>query len=78
MAAVQGQSQAIGELIESLGENGMAICTSEDELRGTYFYPVLDSSEQLLAPHFAVDLNVVEREHRQVLAEFAQRQAAQA
>lgn len=76
MATVQGQSQSIGEFIEWLGENGMVICTSDDGLRGTRFFPVLESIEQLLARHFEVDLNAVERERRQVLAEFTQAQAA--
>lgn len=78
MASVQGQSQPIGEFIEWLGENGMAICTSEEGLRGTTFFPVLESTEKLLARHFGVDLNAVERERRQVLAELDQAQAVNA
>ena len=39
MQAVQEQSQAIGEFLEWLGENGMTICTSEAGLRGDHFYP---------------------------------------
>jgi len=71
MQAVQEQSQSIGEFIEWLGENGMTICTSEDGLRGTNFYPVMKSSEALLAQHFNIDLNAVERERRAVLASCA-------
>ncbi len=59
MATVQGQSQAIGEFIE-------------DGLHGTRFFPILESTEQLLVRHFEVDLNAVERERRQVRAEFTQ------
>lgn len=76
MAAVQGQSQSIGQFIEWLGENGMVICTSDDVLRGMRFVPILESTEQLLARHFEVDLNAAERERRQLLAEFTQAQAA--
>lgn len=76
MAAVQGQSQSIGEFIEWRGENGMVICTSDDGLRGTSFFPILESTEQLLARHFEVDLNALERERRQVLSEYTQQQAA--
>jgi hypothetical protein len=76
MAAIQGQSQSIGEFIEWLGENGMAICSSKDGLRGTSFFPIVESTERLLARHFELDLNAAERERRQVLAEFAQTQAA--
>jgi hypothetical protein len=76
MAAVQGQSQSIGEFIEWLGENGMAICASEDGLRGTSFFPIVESAERLLARHFEVDLNAAERERRQVLSELAHTRAA--
>lgn len=70
LAAVQDQSQAIGAFIDWLGENGMAICTSEDGLRGTRFYPIMESTERLLARHFEIDLDQVERERREVLVEF--------
>lgn len=72
MAAVQSQSQSIGEFIEWLGENGMVICKPDNGLRGTRFFPILESTEQLLARHFEVDLNAVERERRQALSEFTQ------
>jgi hypothetical protein len=75
MVSVQGQSQAIGDFIEWLGENGMVICTSSEGLRGTNFCPVLESTEKLLARHFGVDLDAVERERRQMLAEFSRTQA---
>lgn len=76
MRAVQAQSQAIGEFIEWLGENGMVICTTEDGLRGGRYYPVGTPTEALLARHFGVDLNAVERERRQVLADCVRAQAA--
>lgn len=69
--AMQEQLQSIGEFIEWLGENGMAICTSQEGLRGTNFYPVMDSTEALLAKHFEIDLNAAERERRAVLASCA-------
>lgn len=78
MASVQESSQAIGEFIDWLGENGMVICTSESGLRGSQFYPVLDSTEKLLARHFEVDLNAAEHERRQVLAECRISQSTQA
>ena len=64
MQAVQEQSQAIGEFIDWLGQNGMAICTSEDGLRGDRFYPVMAPIEELLARHFGVDLQAAEKERR--------------
>jgi len=68
MQAVQEQSQAIGEFIEWLGQNGMAICTSEEGLRGDRFYPVMVPTEELLARHFDVDLQAAEKERRATLA----------
>ena len=63
MQAVQEQSQAIGEFIEWLGENGMAICTSNAGLRGESFYPVAVSSEEMLARHFGF-AHLAEVSHR--------------
>ena len=68
MQEVQTQSQAIGEFIEWLGQNGMAICTSEEGLRGDRFYPVMVPTEELLARHFDVDLQAAEKERRATLA----------
>lgn len=68
MEAVNAESQAIGAFIEWLGENGMAVCQTEDGLRGDRFFPVMKSVEQLLALHFGIDLVKVEQERRAVLA----------
>ena len=67
MEAAQEPSQAIGEFIEWLGQNGMAICASEDRLRGSEFFPVLISTEELLARYFNIDLKTVEKERRSIL-----------
>ena len=72
MQAVQEQSQAIGEFVEWLGQNGMAICTSEEGLRGDRFYPVMVPTEELLARHFDVDLQAAEKERRATLAAISQ------
>lgn len=74
MAAVQRESQSIGGFIEWLGENGMVICTWDEGLRGTRFFPIVESTEKVLARHFGVDLNAVESERRQVLAELTKAQ----
>ena len=71
MHTVQDQSHSIGDFIEWLSENGMAICTLQEGLRGTNFYPVADSLETLLSKYFEIDLNAVERERRAVLASCA-------
>ncbi|WP_199031403.1 hypothetical protein [Ralstonia sp. ASV6] len=70
MEEVHGHSQAIGEFIDWLNENGLTICSSEERIRGVEFYPVMETTEQLLARHFGVDLGAAERERREVLAEF--------
>lgn len=72
MQAVQDQSQAIGEFIEWLGENGMAICSGNAGLRGDSFYPVAVATEEMLARHFRIDLKAVEQERRAVLAAHTQ------
>ena len=72
MQEVQTQSQAIGEFIEWLGQNGMAICTSEEGLRGDRFYPVMVPTEELLARHFDVDLQAAEKERRAILVATSQ------
>jgi len=78
MEEVQDESQMVYNFIEWLGQHGMAICTTEDGLRGTRFFPVMESAEALLARYFGIDLNAVERERRAVLAAFQQTQAERA
>lgn len=72
MQAMQAKSQPIGEFIEWLGQNGMAICTSDGGQRGERFTPVMASTEELLACHFDVDLSAAEKERRAVLATLRQ------
>ena len=76
MDSVQQSSQAIGEFVEWLSENGMAVCKPVDGLRDVIYLPINESLEQLIARHFGVDLNAVERERRAVLYEFSQSMAA--
>lgn len=75
MESVSGESQSIGAFVEWLHEQGMAICQPEPGLRNDRYWPVMESSEKLLARYFEVDLDAVERERRQVLAEFTAAQA---
>lgn len=76
MQAVQAESQTIGQFLDWLSENGMAICKPQDGLRGERYFPIAESTEQLLARHFEVDLNAVERERRALLADLAAKDAA--
>lgn len=70
MEQVQAESQAIGAFIEWLSENKMFIGTHvlpEGHVH-EIAVPIAEGTEQLLARHFEVDLNAVERERRAVLA----------
>ena len=63
MQAVHARSQAIGEFLEWLGQQGYVICCS-----GRYPpAPAGKSTEQLLAEYFGIDLEAAERERRAVL-----------
>lgn len=66
---VQPQSQAIGEFIEWLGEQGIWLASFNkfDRLN-----PINDSTEKLLAQFFKIDLQVLEAEKIAILD--AQRQ----
>lgn len=69
MCAVKERSQTIGEFIEWLNENGMQVCRLEgyeDSFRDEYT-PIRESTEQLLANHFGIDLNEAENERRALL-----------
>lgn len=59
MLAVKPQSQAIGQFIDWLTEQGMEICKREDDAR---LWPVDETIEGLLARHFEIDLKKAERE----------------
>ena len=70
LKAIKPLSQAIGNFIEWLGENGMTIC-SED--RSPYlpdeYVPIRRTTEELLADHFEIDLNRLEAEKEAMLEE---------
>lgn len=69
MQSVSNESQAIGEFIDWLQSQGMAICSTDASQNGRLYYPVMTTTEELLARHFAVDLKGAESERRQILAE---------
>lgn len=67
MVAVRDQSQVIGEFLDWLKHE-----------RGCAFYdveliPIHDSIEELLARFFGIDLDKVEAERREILAEIRKR-----
>lgn len=63
LQAVAGKSQVIGEFIEWLREQGIYLATDDFDK----IYPIHQSVETLLASFFEIDLNVIEKEKRQML-----------
>jgi hypothetical protein len=65
MHKVHPQSQAVGEFLEWLQEENLALCRYDKATR--QYYPNCTSVEDLLAKHFGIDLDKVERERRAIL-----------
>jgi len=65
---VKRESQAIGEFIEWLNGQGVHLCRIPPEFDHTY-YPIHRSIEELLAEHFGINLDEIEREKRHMLDE---------
>jgi hypothetical protein len=67
MSKIRDKSQAIGGFIEWLGERDPPLylceCAKEEEA----FFPTYPSIEKLLAEHFEIDLNKVEKERCMLL-----------
>lgn len=73
MVAVHPESQAIGNFIAWLEENGMHIAVYYNRSQTC---PINESIEQLLARYFDIDLNVAEKERCAILAAFNARTRA--
>lgn len=70
MRAVKAESQKIGAFIDWLTTNAMPICKETSDPRyGSEMAPITDSTENLLARYFEIDLEKVELERRALLAE---------
>lgn len=66
MAAVQEQSQTIGEFLDWLqNERHVDLCAFDNRTR---WLPIHDSTEELLAEYFSIDLKQVEQEKQGLLA----------
>jgi hypothetical protein len=78
LKAVSGESQAIGNFIEWLGEERMFIVKYEkvEGYRDEQALPVTKSIEQMLADYFDIDLKKVEKERRAILAYLQKQQEA--
>lgn len=70
LALVQSRSQAVGDFIEWLGQNQMAICTWID--RRDEWVAVGMGRDKLLALHFGIDLDRLEAEKRDIIARMSQ------
>lgn len=64
LRAVQAESQAIGEFIDSLGEAGLVLA----EWRGDHLVQSTQRTEDLLAAHFEIDQTRLEAEKQAMLA----------
>lgn len=73
LALVQPESQRLGEFIEWLSWNGMAICEHYESGRGSMrdgeYVPVRTNANQLLAKYFGIDLAKIEAEKCSMLDE---------
>lgn len=65
MGEVHDHSQAIGEFLGWLGNQGIALCRFDKESE-SYFMDYV-SIEKRLAEYFEIDLNKVEQERRTIL-----------
>lgn len=67
LLTVSDKSQIIGEFLEWLqGERRLVICQSSDEYADT-FWPALVTINGLLAEFFEIDMELVEKERREIL-----------
>lgn len=68
MLAVQDESQAIGGFLEWMVEQDICLCkfNDTDSYNGEYI-PDNRNGDQILADHFNIDLNKVEKERQAML-----------
>jgi hypothetical protein len=62
LEAVHDQSQAQGELLEWLAEDGFVLCRHNEDCFGDEFIPNQESITSILARFHGIDLNELERE----------------
>lgn len=76
LAAVQSESDAIGEFLESMDNKGVVLGhhVKFDGYSTEQFVPLRTSATELLAEHFGIDLKVLEQEKRQMLKDFQDQQ----
>jgi len=64
---VKYQSQKIGEFIEWLGEQSMAVCHFDGSLNHSNYWPANEPINKLLARFFGIDLDKLEDEKTAML-----------
>lgn len=75
----QDEAQAIGDFLEWLFGQGVMLCSRTGDVRAVHnagtrfsegFVPISRSIEQLLAMYFGIDLDKLQQEREEVLAEW--------
>lgn len=72
LTKLNGANQHVGDFLEWLGEQGITLCTRYDGPRGEGAYhdelvPHHRNREELIAAHFGIDRNKLEKEKRVML-----------
>jgi hypothetical protein len=67
LKAIREKSQAVGEFLDWLPEEGITLCSFSDE--NEHYYPCQLTIQQLLAKYFQIDLEVLEKEKQHMLEE---------
>lgn len=69
LSAIKDKSQAIGQFLEWLPEQGITLCgfVGEDKTSHAHYYPYQKTIQQLLSEYFEIDLEVLEKEKQQML-----------
>lgn len=63
-----GANQIVGDFIEWLGLQGLAICAYDPKAYGGTYFPNGMSRDQIIAAHFEIDQEAMEREKDAILA----------
>jgi hypothetical protein len=66
-AAERLSTQAIGEFLDWLGEQGIMLCTWSEHIGGGRFHEIAGGRERLLATYAEVDLDKIVQERRALL-----------
>ena len=62
LAAVSDDSDKLGDFLVWLQENGYVLARWDNRRKPPQLWPCTESTESILAKHFEIDLDVLERE----------------